>query len=86
MSMMTIDTRNGSNNGASSVVFPPLSNSNIDPTARSLRGFTLGKSNRKSVWLNKDQMLQEYYGWDSPPAGVYNPEQKYSVIGVRNNQ
>ena len=82
MSMMTIDTRNGSINGGVSVLLPPLYNSNFDQATKSYKGFTLGRSNRKSVWLNKDQMLQEYYGWDSPPAGKYNPEPKYSVVGV----
>ena len=83
MSLVALMNKSGSINGGTSILLPPLYNSRLDLTTKSYKGFSYGKSNRKSVCLNKNQMLQEYYGWDSPPAGRYNPEMKYNVVGVR---
>lgn len=39
---------------------------------------------KKPISLGHDAMLKECYAYDSPPVGVYNPNDKYHIKSVPN--
>jgi len=51
MSTLIAINKSGSVNGGPSILLPPLFNSRLDSTTKSIKGFSYGKSNRKSVCL-----------------------------------
>lgn len=69
---------------STSIMLPPLSQHTYESITKNMKAFSIPKGNRdaRARTLNKDQVLSEYYGCDSPPHSKYNPELRESIKGA----
>lgn len=84
--MSSID-KNGTVVGVnSSLLLPPLNTQTVESITKNIKAFSISKGERytRARPLNKNQVLVEYFGCDSPPVGQYNPEIKTSIKSVPN--
>lgn len=82
ISMSTDKYGNTMGGSSTSVLLPPLSTQTFETITKSMKAFSIPKGDRfKNRCIDKQQMLSEYYGCDSPPAGKYNTETKETIKG-----